>query len=52
MHLVDHGTSPVSLNTATTGLKFLFEITLREPELLAPMQPIRVPVYRRASPIC
>ncbi|CAD6557054.1 hypothetical protein LMG28727_06262 [Paraburkholderia kirstenboschensis] len=28
LHLVDHGTSPVSLNAASTGLKFFFEITL------------------------
>ena len=28
LHLVDHGTSPVSLNAAITGLKFFFEITL------------------------
>jgi integrase/recombinase XerD len=28
LHLVDHGTSPVSLNAAITGLKFFFEVTL------------------------
>ena len=28
LHLVDHGTSPVSLNATITGLKFFFEITL------------------------
>lgn len=39
LHLVDHGTSPVSLNSAITGLKFFFEITLHEPELMARMQP-------------
>ncbi|MGF6998254.1 site-specific recombinase XerD [Paraburkholderia sp. GAS32] len=27
LHLVDHGTSPVSLNHAITGLKFFFEVT-------------------------
>jgi integrase/recombinase XerD len=43
LHLVDHGTSPVSLNAAITGLKFFFEITLREPDLMARMQPVRVP---------
>jgi integrase/recombinase XerD len=43
LHLVDHGTSPVSLNAAITGLKFFFEITLHEPELMARMQPVRVP---------
>ncbi|MBB5402603.1 tyrosine-type recombinase/integrase [Paraburkholderia youngii] len=32
LHLVDHGTSPVSLNA-----------TLRQPELMARMQPVRVP---------
>ena len=43
LHLVDHGTSPVSLNAAITGLKFFFGITLQEPELMARMQPVRVP---------
>ncbi|CAD6557039.1 hypothetical protein LMG28727_06257 [Paraburkholderia kirstenboschensis] len=38
LHLVDHGTSPVSLNAAITGLKFFFEITLHEPELMGRMQ--------------
>jgi len=28
LHLVDHGTSPVSLNAAIAGLKFFFEVTL------------------------
>lgn len=43
LHLVDHGVSPVSLNAAITGLKFFFEITLQEPDLMARMQPVRVP---------
>src|ERR1700684_1094341 len=43
LHLADHGTLPVSLNAAITGLKFFFEITLHEPELMARMQPVRVP---------
>jgi integrase len=43
LHLVDHGTSPISLNAAITGLKFFFEITLYQPERMARMQPVRVP---------
>ena len=43
LHLVDHGTSPVSLNAAITGLKFFFEVTLDEGDLMAKMQPVRVP---------
>jgi integrase/recombinase XerD len=43
LHLVDHGVSPVSLNAAITGLKFFFEITLHDPDLMARMQPVRVP---------
>jgi integrase/recombinase XerD len=43
LHLVDHGVSPVSLNAAITGLKFFFEITLNQAELMARMQPVRVP---------
>jgi len=43
LHLVDHGTSPVSLNAAITGLKFFFEVTLDQGELMAKMEPVRVP---------
>jgi site-specific recombinase XerD len=43
LHLVDHGVSPISLNAAITGLKFLFEVTLGNSELMAKMQPVRVP---------
>ena len=43
LHLVDHGVSPVSLNAAITGLKFFFEVTLGRVELMAKMQPVRVP---------
>ncbi|SAL80950.1 phage integrase family protein [Caballeronia arvi] len=43
LHLVDHGASPVSLNSAISGLKFFFDVTLGQPELMARMQPVRVP---------
>ena len=43
LHLVDHGTSPVSINAAITGLKFFFEVTVGRPELMAKMRPVRVP---------
>ena len=43
LHLVDRGTSPVSLNAAITGLKFFFEVTLGDGDLMAKMQPVRVP---------
>ncbi|KDR25929.1 tyrosine-type recombinase/integrase, partial [Caballeronia grimmiae] len=43
LYLVDRGTSPISLNAAITGLKFFFDITLQKPELMARMQPVRVP---------
>jgi integrase len=43
LHRVDHGTSPISLNAAITGLKFFFEITLEQPARMARMQPVRVP---------
>jgi integrase len=41
--MVDSGTSPITLNTTITGLKFFFEITLGRGELMARMQPVRVP---------
>ena len=43
LHLVDQGTSPITLNATLTGLKFLFEVTLDRGELMARMQPVRVP---------
>jgi integrase/recombinase XerD len=43
LHLVDQGISPVSLNAAITGLKFFFDVTLDQGELIAKMQPVRVP---------
>ena len=43
LHLVDAGTGPVTINATITGLKFFFDITLSKPELMAKMQPVRVP---------
>lgn len=43
LHLVDRGTSPINLNATITGLKFFFEVTLERVELMAKMQPVRVP---------
>jgi len=41
--MVDQGASPITINATLTGLKFFFEITLHEPDLMARMQPVRVP---------
>jgi integrase/recombinase XerD len=41
--LVDTGTSPVTLNATLTGLKFFFDITLGRGELMARMQPVKLP---------
>ena len=43
LHLVDTGTSPVTLNATITGLKFFFDVTLDRPELMARMHPVKVP---------
>ena len=43
LHLVDHGISPISLNAAITGLKFLFATTLDHPELLTKMHAVHDP---------
>jgi hypothetical protein len=43
LHLVDRGTSPITLNATVTGLKFFFEVTLGHGEVMARMQPVRVP---------
>lgn len=51
LHLLDHSTSPVSLNHAITGLKFFLEVTLDRPELMVRMRPVRMPPHaaRRAQ---
>jgi site-specific recombinase XerD len=43
LHLVDGGTSPVSLNAAITALKFFFTVTADQAELMTRMSPVRVP---------
>jgi site-specific recombinase XerD len=43
LHLVDQGTSPITLNATLTGLKFFFDVTLDRGALMAKMQPVRVP---------
>ena len=43
LHLVDAGTSPITLNATITGLKFLFEVTLGHGDVMAKMQSVRVP---------
>jgi site-specific recombinase XerD len=43
LHMVDQGASPITINATLTGLKFFFEITLSRAELLAKVQPVRVP---------
>jgi len=43
LHLVDYGSSPITLNATITGLKFFFDVTLDRGEVMARMQPVRVP---------
>ena len=43
LHLVDDGTSPITLNATISGLKFFFDVTLNHPELMSRMQPVKVP---------
>lgn len=43
LHLVDQGTLPASLNSAISGLKFFFNVTLDRGELMAKMQPVHLP---------
>jgi integrase/recombinase XerD len=42
LHCVDQGISAITLNATITGLKFLFEATLGQPELMAKMHPVRM----------
>lgn len=43
LYLVEHGISAISLNAAINGLKFFCNVTLGRPELMAKMQPLRIP---------
>ena len=43
LHLVDTGTSPITLNAMLSGLKFFFDVTLDQGHLLAKMQSVHVP---------
>jgi site-specific recombinase XerD len=43
LHLVDAGTSPITLNATITGLTFFFDVTLGRSEMMAKMQSVRVP---------
>lgn len=43
LDLVDHGTSPITLNATITGLKFFFDVTLQSAQVMAKMQPVHVP---------
>ncbi|SEO84382.1 tyrosine-type recombinase/integrase [Aquisalimonas asiatica] len=43
LHLVDCGTSPITLNATITGLKFFFDVTLDRASVMARVQPVRVP---------
>src|SRR6202140_914145 len=43
LHLVDQGTSPITLNATITGLKFFFDVTLDRSDLMSKMKPVFVP---------
>ena len=42
LHCVDQGISAITLNATITGLKFFFEATLGQKEVMAKMHPVRV----------
>ena len=43
LHMVDQGTSSMTINATISGLRFFFEITLERGELMAMMSPVREP---------
>jgi integrase/recombinase XerD len=48
LHCVNQGVSAITLNATITGLKFFFEATLGQAELMSKMHPVRV---RRTLPV-
>jgi site-specific recombinase XerD len=43
LHLVDTGTSPATLNATLTGLRFFFDVTVGREEIMAKIQPVKLP---------
>jgi integrase/recombinase XerD len=43
LHLVDQGTSPITLNATLTGLKFFFGVTVGRGEVMSKTSSVRVP---------
>jgi integrase/recombinase XerD len=43
LHLVENGTTGVTINVTITGLRFFFEHTLDKPEVMRKMSSVRVP---------
>ena len=43
LHLVDTGTSAATLNATLTGLRFFFDITVGREEIMARIQPVKLP---------
>ena len=43
LHMVDTGTSPPTINSTLSGLKFFFDVTLGHAELLVKVQPVYQP---------
>src|SRR5262252_1657678 len=43
LHMIDTGTSPPTINTTLSGLKFFFDVTLGHGELMVKMQPVPQP---------
>ncbi|MBT2326644.1 site-specific integrase, partial [Variovorax paradoxus] len=43
LHLVDTGTSPMTLNATLTGLRFFFDVTVGHEEIMAKIQPVKLP---------
>ena len=43
LHMVDQGSSSMTINATISGLRFFFEITLDRGELMAMMSPVREP---------
>jgi site-specific recombinase XerD len=43
LHLVDSGTSPVTLNATLSGLRFFFDVTVGRQAVVVRMQPVKLP---------
>jgi integrase/recombinase XerD len=50
--MVDTGASALTINSALSGLKFFFNVTLGHDELMVKVQPVPHPPFEPSAALC